>query len=102
MRSTPPSGLAALADGFTDPRYGELLFRYRARNWPDSLDAAECGRWDQYRQARLGGGDGLSEYDFTSYYAAIAKLRAENPPGPKQAWLDALDAWGHDIQRSLA
>ncbi|GGA76360.1 exodeoxyribonuclease I [Arenimonas soli] len=102
VRSTAPAGLAALAGQFTDPRYGELLFRYRARNWPDSLDADERERWDLYRRTRLGGGDGLSEYDFTSYYAAIARLRADNPPGPKQAWLDALDAWGHDIQRSLA
>ena len=102
VRSTPPAGLAALAGQFTDPRYGELLFRYRARNWPDSLDAGEHERWDLYRRTRLGGGDSLSEYDFTSYYAAIARLRADNPPGPKQAWLDALETWGHDIQRSLA
>ena len=102
VRSTPPAGLAALAAEFTDPRYAELLFRYRARNWPDSLDAGERERWDAYRRIRLGDGDGLSEYDFTSYYAAIARLRADTPPGPKQAWLDALETWGHDIQRSLA
>lgn len=102
VRSTPPAGLATLAAEFTDPRYAELLFRYRARNWPDSLDAGERERWDAYRRIRLGDGDGLSEYDFTSYYAAIATLRADAPPGPKQAWLDALETWGHDIQRSLA
>ena len=67
-----------------------------------TLDAAGRARWDAYRRTRLGGPSGLSEYDFTSYYAEIETLRATTEPGPKQAWLDALDAWGHDIQRSLA
>lgn len=93
--------MAKLAGEFSDPRYGELLFRYRARNWPDSLDAAERGRWDDYRRARLGSEE-LGEYDFTSYYAAIAKLRTEHGPGQQQAWLDALEAWGRDLERSLA
>ena len=32
----------------------------------------------------------------------IDALRAVTAPGPKQAWLDALDAWGRDVARSLA
>lgn len=102
VRSAAVADLAELGPRFDDPRFAELLFRYRARNWPDSLDAADQQRWDHYRRRRLGSDSGLSEYHFTSYYEEIATLRATTEPGPKQAWLDALDAWGHDLERQLA
>lgn len=38
---------------FDDPRLPELLFRYRARNFPESLDAQERARWQAFCQARL-------------------------------------------------
>jgi len=102
VRSAAVADLAEFGARFDDPRFGELLFRYRARNWPASLDAGEQQRWDDYRRGRLGSDSGLSEYDFTSYYAEIATLRTSIEPGPKHAWLDALDAWGHDLERQLA
>ncbi len=101
VRSTPPAGLAALASEFSDPRYPELLFRYRARNWPESLTSAEQPIWDSYRRKRLERDAGLSEYDFTSYFATIATLRASHGIGESQAWLDALEAWGLTLQASL-
>ena len=102
VRSAAPADLADLGPRFDDPRFAELLFRFRARNWPETLDEADRQRWDDYRRRRLGSDGGLSEYDFTSYYAEIGNLRRETEPGPKQAWLDALDAWGHDLESQLA
>ena len=37
IRGTPPAQLGQREFPFRDPRYPELLFRYRARNWPDTL-----------------------------------------------------------------
>ena len=31
------------------------------------------------------------------YFATIARLRAGNPPGPQQALLDQLQAWGETV-----
>lgn len=101
VRSAPPTKLAAFGPRFDDPRFAELLRRYRARNWPGTLDAGERADWDDYRRRRLSGTT-LSEYDFTTYYAEIATLRASEGPGPKQAWLDALERWGRDIESSLS
>lgn len=101
VRSAPPAELDAYGPRFDDPRFAELLFRYKARNWPEALSADERARWDDYRRTRLSGTT-LSEYDFTTYFAEIATLRAANEPGPRQAWLDALEAWGRDLERSLA
>ena len=101
VRSAPPARLAEFGPRFDDPRFAELLFRYRARNWPATLSADERARWDDYRRTRFSTPP-LGEYDFTAYYAEIATLRASEGPGPKQAWLDALESWGHDLERSLA
>jgi len=101
VRSALPTQLAMLADGFKDPRYVELLFRYRARNWPDTLSGAEHQRWNNYRRQRLTRDSGLSEYDFASYYASIAALRDQHGPGDAQVWLDALEAWGKEVESGL-
>ena len=102
VRATPPDQLGTVDFGFQDPRLGELLFRYRARNWPDTLDTAERQRWDDYRRRRLHADSGLSECTFDDYFADIARLRNEAPgDGRRQALLDRLQAWGHALATGL-
>jgi exodeoxyribonuclease-1 len=80
---------------FVQPRYTELLFRYRARNWPETLSAPEHERWEAYRKHRLDVDSGLSEYTFDSYFAEIDALRLARGHEPGiPALLDALQAWG--------
>lgn len=45
IRETDPNNLAALDITFNDERIAPLLFRYRARNFPWTLDEAEQQRW---------------------------------------------------------
>src|SRR5690606_20904846 len=103
VRATPPAQLGLREFGFRDPRRPELLFRYRARNWPDTLDAAGRERWDAYRRQRLADGSDLSELGFTAYFQRIATLRGEHTADPARlALLDQLDDWGRQLQASLA
>lgn len=53
IQQTKPQNLPALDLTFSDSRVKELLFRYRARNYPHTLDAAEQRRWLQHRQSVL-------------------------------------------------
>jgi exodeoxyribonuclease-1 len=102
VRATPPAQLAPLEQGFRDPRLPELLFRYRARNWPQTLSIVEQQRWDDYRRRRLVDDNGLSELTFDGYYAQLADLRlAHSDDATKQALLDQLAAWAQDLQRTL-
>ena len=48
--------LATQTVHFDDVRLPELLFRYRARNFPDSLSKEEQQRWLQLRSQRLHNG----------------------------------------------
>ncbi len=45
LRALPADRLAERRPAFSDPRLGELLLRFRARNHPDTLSAAEREHW---------------------------------------------------------
>lgn len=53
IRSTPLSQLGALPQIYQDDRLPEMLFRYRARNYYDTLSAEEQSEWQEFRQQRL-------------------------------------------------
>ena len=98
VRGTPPHLLAKAQYAFRDARLPELLFRYRARNWPDSLLPDERRRWDDYRRHRLQAEHGLSEVIFDAFHAQVAELRATHAgDGARQVLLDRLQAWGRQI-----
>lgn len=102
VRGTPPHLLAKAQYAFRDARLPELLFRYRARNWPDSLLPAERTRWDDYRRQRLQADNGLSELDFEHFDLEIAQLRETHAgDGAKLALLDRLQAWGDGMAQAL-
>lgn len=48
VRTSSPEQLASQRFRFSDPRLPELLFRYRARNFPHSLTPEELRRWRQH------------------------------------------------------
>ncbi|MVF22142.1 MULTISPECIES: exodeoxyribonuclease I [unclassified Methylocaldum] len=67
LRGLSPDELSRAQPTFKDARLPELVFRYRARNFSETLSAEEAARWEAYRIRRLtvqgcGGSIVLSEY----------------------------------------
>ncbi len=58
LRALSPAELAHSRTGFDDDRLEELLFRYRARNFAETLTPDESVRWEAHRAARLLEGEG--------------------------------------------
>lgn len=58
LRVLGPEALAERRPAFDDPRLGELLLRYKARNFPGSLDATERELWQRHCADRLHHGQG--------------------------------------------
>jgi len=58
LRALTPLQLAQTKVSFDDVRLEELLFRYRARNFPETLSPEETQRWEEHRAARLFDGKG--------------------------------------------
>ncbi len=102
VRATPPEQLGERAFPFRDPRYPELLFRYRARNWPETLSADEQARWSEFCRQRLLKHTPLTNLTLDEYFARIAELRADAANQEKLPLLDQLQLWGEMLATEFA
>ncbi|MGA8277098.1 MAG: exodeoxyribonuclease I [Rhodanobacteraceae bacterium] len=98
VRATPPAQLGLHDFPFHDARYPELLFRYRARNWPETLGADEQSRWIAFKRRRLEVETALTTLTLDQYFAIIAALRADPlTAADKLPLLDALEVWSRGL-----
>ena len=98
VRRATEKELATHSFMFADKRLGELLFRYRARNFPTSLSVEEQAQWQEFRYARLH--SKISEDWITreGYLARIDELEHIHTDEPeKLAILAALRAWESEV-----
>jgi len=88
LRTLSPAQLATARHSFDDARLEELVFRYRARNFPATLSEEEQARWLDHRAARLfDGADGARSID--AFFAQIDTL-SENADERGEEILGAL------------
>ncbi|MEO8747524.1 MAG: exodeoxyribonuclease I [Rhodanobacter sp.] len=97
VRATPPEQLGEHAATFRDPRYAELLLRYRARNWPETLDVDEQAHWQAFRRARLTRHTALTTLTLDDYFGRISELRSDPAAQDKLPLLDQLEVWGERL-----
>jgi exodeoxyribonuclease I len=97
VRLMSSSELADCNASFDDPRLDEMLFRYKARNFPDSLTVDEQEKWLVFCQSRLLSG----EFGFMSFemYARSLQERAREPGiSPEKIHiLEELQLYGESI-----
>jgi exodeoxyribonuclease-1 len=88
LRQCTPEQLAKARPNFDDARLTELLWRYRARNFPQSLNPEEAQAWEAHRAARLVEGEcgGLT---LTALFDELDRL-AESADEHGEAILGAL------------
>jgi exodeoxyribonuclease-1 len=75
-----------------------MLFRLRARNHPQTLDAAELQRWDEDRRERLLGSGPERQLSLAQFHLELAAAR-EQRAGDARALqlLDELEAWSVEL-----
>jgi exodeoxyribonuclease I len=84
LRVQTPEQLAAETPVFEDQRLPEMLFRYRARNYPDSLSPEERAIWEEYRFARLTEPEFGAGYCMEEFQADIEALSDSGALTPEQ------------------
>ncbi|AOY00624.1 exodeoxyribonuclease I [Jeongeupia sp. USM3] len=95
LRGLDGNALAAARSSFDDRRLDELLFRYRARNFPASLSEAEAERWQQLCGERLF--EGRDGYLTLEDYCARIDTLAEAADERGEAILAALYDYAETI-----
>ncbi|GAA3885363.1 MULTISPECIES: exodeoxyribonuclease I [Gibbsiella] len=92
IQQTLPQNLPALDLTFNDSRMQELLFRFRARNYPKTLDDAEQRRWLQHRR------DVLTPERVQAYVLQLEALyNLYEGDQEKMALLKALFDYGREL-----
>ena len=103
LRGLGGAELAAKRPGFDDARLEELLFRYRARNFPASLDADDAERWRAHREARLqhGAGGALTLARYAERIDQLADSAAERSDERAEAVLSDLHDYAEQVAEGL-
>jgi len=80
IQSSPPEKLSQFAGLFDDERADEILFRYRARNFPETLSAQETEDWQTHISQRLHDNEApwLSATEFDQIMKSTAWNENEN------------------------
>ena len=94
VRMADPTQLAQAQWPFDDERLPELLFRYRARNFPDTLSADEQERWRLFCQKRLSVPEWGAPNTLESFVQTAAQLNVTATPFQKSV----LNEWQEYVQ----
>ena len=100
VRRVEPQELARAAWPFDDPRLTELLFRYRARNFADTLSSAESQQWLTFCQQRLRDSQYGAPNTLADFNSALSAALL-NASVSEQAILLAWQAYGQQLQQRL-
>ena len=95
VRAAEPTDVSQFGDQFHDKRMCELLLRYKARNFSDSLTDEERQEYEAYRTHKLFEGGQSSR--LAQYFSRLAEC-AKNPKyTDKQFLLEELQLYGQSI-----
>jgi exodeoxyribonuclease-1 len=98
IHNTDPQELAKQSWSFVDKRLPDMLFRYRARNYPETLSDDEQKQWLEHCHARLIDGES-GHFSFKDFRAEIVQLRAEMAADdPRTRLLDDVAAYGDELK----
>ena len=88
-----PEQLAEWIPDFQDQRLSSLYFRYRARNWPETLNAKETDQWRQFCEARLLAGEFGNERTLSMYQHILEEMLQQGIPENRQGLFQQLAEW---------
>ncbi|MFO7594089.1 MAG: exodeoxyribonuclease I [Pseudomonadota bacterium] len=102
VHETDPEELGRQSWVFEDKRLPELLLRFRARNYPETLSEDERGQWLEHCRARLFEGDS-GHMNFDQFFAEIEEAKAEQELDEKGLQILAqVEQYGRELQAYLA
>ena len=94
LRKLNGDELARARTGFDDARLGELVWRYRCRNFPETLSGADAARWQAHCAARLheGAGGARTLAQLVDAIDALSDTASERDAGILEALYDYAES----------
>ncbi len=95
IRQSPPEGLASLSTQLKDKRLQALLFRYRARHYPQTLNDEEQEQWEEWRYLRLTESASGASLTLDEYFGVVDELAESETVGSEL--IQALVEYGDSL-----
>ncbi|MEE9413620.1 MAG: exodeoxyribonuclease I [Methylococcales bacterium] len=103
LHTIPINELVDFTPAFQDQRLSEMLFRYRARNYPETLTADEQLRWDRFRSNRLKNPEAGAGLSFLAYQSVLKELnQRETDSHLNQKILEELENYANTLVGGIA
>ncbi len=99
IRDASPEQLARLKPAADDPRLPDMLFRYRARNYPHSLSQDEQQEWRDFCRQRLQNPEDPRRLSLAQYHALLDQL--ERQAETDKTVLESLRAYAGELRGQL-
>jgi len=99
IRSLNPTQLAQYKVDSKDTRLPEMFFRYKARNYPESLSKTERDKWIKFCVSRLDSDSDNRFIGFSEYESKLSELKQQE--NCNVALLDALEAYAWSLKNKL-
>ena len=100
VREAEPENLAMLSIPFEDNRLEEMLFRYRARNWPETLNQEEQEEWQHFCQQRLESDTHEKILNFDRFAEKIEACRERELTDEQKTVLEYLEQYAKQLKGS--
>ena len=91
--TSSPEKLSTWTPEFRSTRLQTLYFRYRARNWPETLEPQEQQKWKQFCQARLIDGEYGCPFNASQFQQRLEELATEDLNERDHKALGELVTW---------
>lgn len=90
VRNADSGALADFHPTFVDERLPELLFRYKARQFPKSLSESEREKWEQFKSDKF-------QRELPGYMQRLAQLAEQTHDTDRQFVLEEIQLWIESI-----
>ena len=103
VRESSPAALSQDEFRFDDRRLPELLFRYRARSFPETLSLEEEQRWQNHCRRRMLAQEKDGRSHLEAYRARLQELQlTQQLTDSRREILASLETYGQEIVAELA
>ena len=83
---------------FSDQRLQTLLFRYRARNWPETLDQQEQWQWQEFCRAKLLDGEFGCDFTAQDFQDAMQDVAQRDLSDEQKEAMQSVLDWVQGLQ----
>ncbi|HEY9148502.1 MAG TPA: exodeoxyribonuclease I [Gammaproteobacteria bacterium] len=98
VHETAPEALGQQSWVFEDQRLPELLLRFRARNYPETLSDDERAQWLEHCRERLSNGE-AGHMSFEQFFNELERVRQEEQPDERGLQLlEQVEQYGRELQ----